>query len=142
MVIRSGGHNNDAMSRSDLRNGQNMYGKLQQQESVISNIQVFDQQEEVLHRGQHIRSIEKDAVIVNSLGKEVNHNIFAQDNKLDGLNKNYETGEKNLKKANEQLLEANEIATGNNKMTCCCLVLLAIVVLIIIITLLFMFNVL
>lgn len=141
-VTRASNYTNDTMSRSDLRNGQNMNGGLQQQEPMISSIQVYDQEEEVQQRGNHIRRIEKDAIVVNTLGKDINENIFAQDNKLDSLNKNYEQTNQTMKKANEQLQEANEYSTGNRNTICCCMISIAVVVLIIILTLLFMFGVL
>lgn len=91
-------------------------------------MEVYDQTKFIEERNQNIKKIKNDAKQINEIGQSINEKVVEQDYKLDTLEKELGRDVSFLKKANQELHEAEGLTKSDNSSKVKCLVFLFLVV--------------
>ena len=91
-------------------------------------MEVYDQTKFIEERNQNIKKIKSDAKQINEIGKSINDKVVEQDYKLDTLEKDLGGNVSFLKKANQELQEAEGLSKSDNSSKIKCMVFLFLVV--------------
>ena len=113
----------------------NSLGSVDSREAYVDDdapvLEVYDQEEEVIKRGNQFKEIKKEAEVTNQLAGEITRNIYDQDAKIDGLTRKMAKNVEQTKAATKNLREAKDMGNKNKKK-------IGILVMIIVLMLLFM----
>lgn len=85
----------------------------------VPMMKVYDQTDFVNKREGEIKELNQKAQQINGLARQINENIYQQGDKLEDLNKKMEGQVEDLKKGNEELVQAREITAKRNKNVGC-----------------------
>jgi len=94
----------------------------------IQVMEVYDQTKFIEERNQNIKKIKNEAKQINEITVSIKDKVVEQDYKLDTLEKELGRDVSYLKKANQELHEAENLTKGDNSSKIKCLVFLFLVV--------------